>query len=134
MYFLLTLFFASLFSIIFMVGRKLALVRNGETLINEEIMFNASFLKKWRRYAIQNIKKYGRVALIEALRFYIRSNNFLKNKYQDIKFKTRNIVNKYSRNTVGEKTEASKFLKMISEYKYKIREIKHRIHEEENGL
>ena len=34
----------------------------------------------------------------------------------------------------GEKVEVSKFLKMMSDYKQKIREIRHKIKEEENNL
>jgi hypothetical protein len=48
-----------------------------------------------------------------------------------LKIKVKEILTKRSKNKV-EKTEPNKFLKMISEYKHKIKKIKHQIKEEEN--
>jgi hypothetical protein len=132
MYFLLILFFGSLLGIIFMIGRKLVMLQNDYVVQREEIMFEVPFLKKAKHITIKNIKKHSYIGLVATIRFYIRSTNFLKNKYQEVKTKIK------SRNKEGiidsEKKEISKFLKMISEYKHKIREIKHKIKEEENNL
>lgn len=129
MYLLLTSFFISLFSITFMVGRKLVLLRNSDTATLETQEFEFPNLKELKHNTTQNFKKCGKIALIVIIRSYLRSKNFLKNKYQILKIKVRKIHRK--RNAEG-KTEVSKFLKTMSEYKQKIREIKHQIKEEEN--
>lgn len=132
MYTLLILFFTSLVGIIVMIGRKLVLLQNGETLvIQEEVLFEFPDFREWRQITTAHIKKYGRVSVVTTLRFYLRSTNLLKNKYAELKNKTKNIGNKRSDNPL-KKAEVSKFLKMVSEYKEKIREIKHQIKEEEN--
>ncbi len=131
MYILLILFFASLFSIIFMIGRKLVLIRNGENVVVEEITVEFPNLQEWKQTGIQNIKKYGRISLIATLRAYFRSQNIVKNQYQEFRKKVKKIYKKEAGH-VEQKIEVSKFLKMVSEYKQKIREIKHQIHEEEN--
>jgi RAB protein geranylgeranyltransferase component A len=59
----------------------------------------------------------------------------LKRNYKAIKTKLVNRINKSKNNIAGElpeKREVSKFLKMVSEYKHKIKKIKHQILEEEN--
>ena len=129
-YFLLILFFASLFFIIIMVGRKLFLLQNGQISSNTEVLFEVSHLEKVKLFTIKNIKKCEHILLVEILRLYIRFSNFLKNKYQEIKIKIRNSSKKNNIN--GEKREISKFLKIIGDYKNKIREIKHKIKKEEN--
>lgn len=130
MYFLLTLFFASLIGIIFMIGRKLILLKNGQILIREENPLKNSY-EEWKNLAIKNVKKHGYTGLVATIRFYIRGTNLLKNKYQEVKIKMKNRSKESINN---DKKEISKFLKIISEYKHKIREIKHKIHKEEKGL
>ena len=134
MYILLILFFVSLIGITFMIGRKFLMLQNGQILNREEIIFGAPLIEEWKILTIKNIKKHGYIGLVATIRFYVRSTNTLKNKYQEVKVKVKNL---HSKNTNGElagKREVSKFLKMISEYKHKIREIKHKIKEEENIL
>ena len=133
MYFLLILFFASFFGIIIMIGRKLVLLRNGQVLAREEILFGIPHIEKVKDLFIKNLKKYGHISLVMTIRFYVRSTNLLKNKYGEIKIKIRDMTQKSLHGNSSEKTEVSKFLKMILDYKRKIREIKHKIHEEENN-
>ena len=132
MYILLTLFFISLISIIFMIGRRLVLLRAGHTMIAEGIVFEIPHLKKIKHITVTNFKKYGHKSVVETLRFYIRGTNLLKNKYQEIKIKINTFGQATHKN--GEKKEISKFLKVIGDYKHKIRKIKEKIHEEENSL
>jgi len=132
MYFLLTLFFASLLGIVFMIGRKLMLLQNGQVLQKEETVFRTPNLEEWKYLTVKNIKKYGYLGLVTTIRFYIRGTNFLKNKYREVRIKIKNMRERNSNGESAEKREASGFLKMISEYKHKIREIKHKIKEEEN--
>ncbi len=129
-YTLLVLFFVSLISIIIMMGRKLVLLRKGTVLEQEEKEFQIAHLDKLKNFTIVNIRKWGHNGLVTTLRFYIKSTNILKNKYQETKIKVRKMAT--ARHANGEKKEISKFLKIIGEYKNKIREIKHRIKKEEN--
>lgn len=130
MYIFLILFFISLLAIIAMIGRKLVLLHKGDIEIAEKNAFEVPHLEKVKHFTVQSMRKLGHAALVTTLRFYIRSMNFLKDKYE--KIKTR-IKNKSRINSItGERKEISKFLKIIGEYKQKIREIKHRIRKEED--
>lgn len=132
-YILLILFFTSLISIIVMIGRKLVLLQNGQITDNstaEEISFGIHHFQKIKHLTIVNIKKYEHIVLVETLRLYVKTTNLLKNKYQAIKIKLKNIRKRNQAN--GEKKEISKFLKIIGDYKNRIREIKHKIKKEEN--
>ena len=129
MYFLLILFFVSLFGIILMIGRKLVLLQNGVVFQKETILKTPS-LEEWKHLTITSIKKHGYTGLVATIRFYVRSTNFLKNKYQEVKTKVKSINGKKLREE--EQREVSGFLKMISEYKQKIRNIKDKVKEEEN--
>jgi hypothetical protein len=130
MYFILTLFFASLLGIVFMISRKLVVLQDNQVLNKEEFFLKTQFLNEWKYLTAKNLKKHGYAGLVATIRFYVLSINFLKNKYQVIKIKIKNIRGK--KLNTEEKKEVSGFLKMISEYKHKIREIKHKIKEEEN--
>ena len=132
MYFLLILFFTSLLGITFMVERKLVMLKNGVLLHREETFFKAPYLEEWKHLTSKNVKRHGYTVLVATIRFYVRFSNLLKNKYQEIKIKIKNIRSRKSNSNLSGKQEISKFLKIISEYKYKIREIKHKIKEEEN--
>jgi len=127
---LLILFFASLTAIVIMIGRKLAMLKNGQSAIRGEILLDIPYLKELRHVTIKKIQEFGHLGLVAVLRFYIRSINFFKRKYEEFKI----IVISWSKvnNTNEEKKEISKFLKIISDYKYKIREIKNKIKREEN--
>lgn len=127
---ILILFFASLFSIIFMIGRKLTFLKPEEVQNQTEILFELPYLKEVRHLTIKNVKKHGYTLLVITVRFYVQGTNFLKNKYQEIKIKMQNMIKENKIN--GEKKEISKFLKIISDYKNKIRDIKHKIKKEEN--
>ncbi|OGI85462.1 hypothetical protein A3A92_00295 [Candidatus Nomurabacteria bacterium RIFCSPLOWO2_01_FULL_37_49] len=117
-----------------MIGRKLVLLQNGQTLERKEISFKIPHLEKIKHLTVKNMKKYGHMSLVTTLRFYVRSMNLLKNKYEETKIKIKNFNTRKDSNGNGaEKVEVSKFLKMISEYKHKIRAIKQKIHEEENS-
>lgn len=136
MYFLLILFFGSLLGITFMIGRKLLILQNGEMTYTDsaENFLKVQYLEELKRSAIKNIRKHSYAGLVNTIRFYIRASNLIKNKYQEAKIKLSNMGSKKLHNENEEKREVNKFLKMISDYKYKIREIKHRIKEEEESL
>ena len=126
MYILITLFFCSLLGIIAMVSRKIALIRMGEEANEKDVHpFVPDFIKI-KNFLIEKIKKYEHLILVTMVRFSIRSSNSTKNGYKKVKDKIKSIMDK--NNTSQENgREASKFLKMISDYKDRIRHIKHKI-------
>ena len=117
-----------------MLGRKLVPVRNGKVAPTKHTHPFVPEIQKIKHLTFKNAKKYEHLALVAIIRFSVRSSNFLKNSYQEIKIKIKDIINK-DKNHPGqlENREASKFLKMISDYKDKIRHIKHKIKEEEEN-
>lgn len=134
MYTLVTIFFASLLGIIIMIGRKLALVGDGANLDKDYTHPFVSDLQRLKHFAVDGLHKYGHLSVVLILRFYVKFSNFLKLQYEEIKIKLADLNKKNGKNgDPVEKVEVSKFLKLVSEYKNKIREIKHKIHEEENN-
>jgi len=117
-----------------MIGRKLLVLQNGQTTFQDkaEIFLKPQYLETLKYSTIKATKKYSYLGLVMIIRIYFRSMNFLKDRYQMAKTKIKNIYHK-NQNNDGKK-EVSKFLKMISEYKQKIRAIKHKIKEEEKIL
>lgn len=107
------------------------MLQNGQVLDRDEIFLKAPYLEELKHKIVKNIKKHGYIGLVTTIRFYIKSTNFVKNKYDEARTAIKNIHPKKSNNEKEDKQEISKFLKIISEYKHKIREIKHKIKEEE---
>ncbi len=136
MYTLLILFFISLIGITFMVGRKLVLVKNGHIVTSYPVHPFIPDLHKVRHLTFKSIKNTIYIISFITIKSYIKSSNFLKNKYIDLKNKIKNIHMERSLKAGGirGKAEVNKFLKLMSDYKHKIREIKHKINEEENNL
>lgn len=133
MYTPIILFFTSLISIVFMIGRKLPALKETkkeEATPNGQISLELPYLTEVKKKTVQNIRKHGYATLVTTLRWYIRVTNFLKYKYGTLKTKIKNLGEENKKN--GEKKEISKFLKVIGDYKQKIKEIKHRIRNEEN--
>lgn len=134
MYFLLTLFFTSLFGIAFMIGRKLLLLQDGQIVQIEHSIFEDPYLlEKLKHVTLKGAKKYSFALLVAIIRLYFRTSNWVKNKYKEITIKIKNIKGEKA-HELAEKKEVSKFLKMIGDYKYKIRELKEKIKEEEEHL
>jgi hypothetical protein len=135
MYTLIILFFASLFGIMFMVGRKLAFVRNEQILGREDVLHPFDpHIEKIKHLARRSAKEYSYMALVTTIRIYVKSLNFTKQKLQEAKEKAIEIMKKRRNggmNTTESIQEDNKFLKKVSEYKQKIREIKHKIKKEE---
>jgi hypothetical protein len=116
-----------------MVGRKLVMLQNGQIApgnFREGVAHRAPVLEEWKKTGIKKIKIAGHKSLVETIRFYLRSTNLIKNKYENVKTGIKSMRRKNHRG--AEKQEISKFLKVISEYKQKIRKIKQKVREEEN--
>lgn len=129
------LFIVSLLGIAFMIIRKLIPIRKG-AVIQEE--FSHPFvpdIEKIKHITSVSTRRYGYMAVVGSVRLYVRFGNFLKSNYEIAKSKLKNLrknrKNGEAESPTGEK-EASKFLKMITDYKYKIRHIKTKIEREEN--
>ena len=133
MYIILILFFASLIGIVAMIGRKLLLLQNQQIIIEEKNLIQLPDLREVRYVIIRKTREYGYITLVEIIRFSIRSSKLLKRKYGEAKNIIKNIKRKYNPQKKEEsiKKEVSGFLKMISEYKQKVRKIKDKIKEEE---
>src|SRR5688500_13203475 len=97
MIYILILFFTSLISIVFMIGRKLILLKNGQVQIQDS-SFEIPYMNEIKNLSIGKIKEYEHAALVLVVRFYLQFSNYLKNKYAEIKNK---IQNRRKRNTVS---------------------------------
>ena len=119
-----------------MVGRKLFLLKKQPAIIEETILVQTPNLREVRHIVLKKSREYGYVALVEIVRFSIKSSRVLKSVYKETKNKIGQIKRKYilrkEKEEVEQKEkEVSGFLKKISEYKHKIRKIKHQILKEE---
>ncbi len=132
MYFLLILFFGSIIGISFLVGKKIILLRKGNTKMDDDFRVDMPDLKELKYITINNVRRHGYNITVKTVRTYVLFSSFVKNKYKDAKAVLNDIKTKYIPEKERElKEESSKFLKMISEYKHKIRKIKHQIKKEE---
>ena len=134
MYIVLILFFLSLAGIIYMLGSKLILLKDGQiTPQAENFPIEVPNLEKVKYVVIKKAKKHSYLILVESIRFSIRSSNFLKRIFRKFKFKINQLYKKYilKKKLETNPKEVSSFLKMVSSYKQKIKEIKHQINEEE---
>ena len=130
-------FFLSLVGIIGMLGCKIMHLKNGKVIYTENLEHShplAPDFQKIKHLTRRGFKKFGYVALFVILKFFIKFSNFIKIKsqilVQEIKDKFRKKNSDLSGETMGKK-EVSKYLKVISEYRQKIRKMRHLIKEEE---
>ncbi|MBI5139284.1 hypothetical protein HZA26_01595 [Candidatus Nomurabacteria bacterium] len=135
MYILLASFFISLFGIVGMVARKLALAGEiGMSEVENQIHPLAPDIEKIKYATHNGLKRFSYFLLVFIIRSYIRFVKFLKRKYDEVKKVIKNMVVKNTANPQsGESVEqeVSGFLKKVLDYKRKIRNIKHKIKEEE---
>ncbi len=130
----LILFFTSLLGMAAMIGRKFLLIEEIREKHTEGLLINVPDLEEIKDLASEKIKKHGYNALVATLRFSMKSSHYIKTASRGAYVKAKDKLNRLSKKEgeQGEPKEVSKFLKMISEYKHKIRKIKHKIKEEEN--
>jgi len=118
-----------------MLGRRLMLLRAGAMEVNKELGPLLPDWEKVRELAERHAKRYGYLATVAVIRFYVRSSNVAKARSKEIAGKLMNLLSK-NKNGNGEGAvpqEPNKFLKKVLEYKAKIRHLKHKIKEEEEG-
>ncbi len=135
MYFFIILFFVSLLAIILMIGRKFFLLkntgvhhihRNAENFLSEILDFD-----KIKDLTIKNSKKIIHTLIWLILRIYILSLNFINKKRKELALKIKSYLNKNNHPEIEGKKEVSKYMKVISEYRQKIKKMKNKIEEEE---
>lgn len=115
-----------------MIGRRVKLLRKGLITPLGEFPWKIPETHEVKHVASKNLRKYGYIILVILIRSYIKSSNYLKDRYGKVKTKViENIDKRFNKNDTGEPKEASRFLKMVSEYKDKVKEIKQKIKEEE---
>lgn len=115
-----------------MVGKRVKLLRKGLVTPVGEFPWRVPETHEVKHIASKNLRRYSYVILVIIIRSYIKGSDFVKNKYGKIKDKVAdNIDKRFNKSNNGEPKEASRFLKMISEYKDKVKEIKQKIREEE---
>jgi hypothetical protein len=77
---------------------------------------------------------FGFAILVGLIRLHVKCSNFFKTQWNLIVIKIKNAyVKRYAKGAV-EAREVNKFLRMIGEYKHKIRRIKQKVKEEEKNL
>ena len=120
-----------------MLGRKLMLVQKKPrtNLSVDDLHFEIPHLDEIKETTGKNIKKYGYTALVVSLRLYIRSMNALKQQYKELskKLAAMRKKNMSGLNIDKQEQRVSSFLEMMSQYKHKIRRIKHQIAKEEES-
>lgn len=133
MYILICLALISFVAMYFMLWRKLALVRNGAVVEGAHAHPFVPDLENLKKLAHKNTRWLAYKTLVTALRLHIRGSNTLKNKYGELKQKIREIRDKNGNGLPQAKPEVSNFLQLITDYKNKIRHIKHKIKKEEEN-
>ena len=137
MYFFYILFFISLAAIILLIGRKLSLVKNNINELEEHHeagVFIASVfdLDQIKHSLLLSLKRFIHALIWVILRFYLLFSNFINIKRKELAQRIKARLNKNrQQNIAEEKKEVSKYIKVISEYREKIRHMKHRIKEQE---
>jgi hypothetical protein len=125
-------FFVSLLGIIFMVGRKLLLIQSGIIVNAEDQHTFVPDVETIKEVFTSNAKKHSYAALVVLIRLYVQFSNLLKRSLSKTKsLLVRKFSKKASPEDMPEKQEVSKFLKLVSAYKLKIRKIKRKIVVEE---
>jgi hypothetical protein len=129
---LIPLFIISFVAITIMFNRKLSLIQNKDVSILEKELSSLEipYVVEIKYITTKKIKRYSYVALVTIIRLYFRSINLLKVKHTNLKTKLSNWHKRDIKNG-SENKEVNKFLRMVSDYKYKIRKIKHNIKKEE---
>ncbi|MFZ2149786.1 MAG: hypothetical protein WAV15_01340 [Minisyncoccia bacterium] len=131
-YFILSLFFVSLLGIIFMIGRKVLMIQNGQIPEYPEGGTDGEYWEEFKYGAVKGLRKLGYAMLVGIIRLYVKLVNFLKTTYEQVVAKIHSMYVRKSEEGVVEAREVSKFLKMVGEYKRKLRRIKEKVKKEED--
>lgn len=130
----LTLFFLSFAGIVTLVIIKLLQIEKLRIIREDDVFFiDVPELEDVHYVLIKKIKRGGYIALFITIRVYLLGKHNAKKIAQKAYKKLNTLFQKYHRNKVviEKKNEASKFLKIVSDYKKKVNKITEQIKEEE---
>lgn len=129
----LILFLISLLGILFILRRKTVMLRKGVITPEGEFPWKVPETEEVKYLASKNLRKIGYIVLVIIIHAYLKSSDLIKESYHGVRNKLKKIINKRNLKPENrENKEVSGFLKMVSEYKEKVRKIKNKIREEEN--
>lgn len=131
----LILFFASLIGITVMIGKKVLLLRERPVLVAEDnFLIQLPELHEVRYIVIKRAKQAAYITLVLVFRFSIRTSKTLRRGLKKGRGFIEGLFKRYfgHHNAEVEQKEVSGFLKKISEYKKIVKEIKHKVKEEED--
>jgi hypothetical protein len=119
-----------------MLGRKMFLLKKAGFPKEpaEKFIVRAVNWDEVKNTISRNLKKYGQIIIFVSLRIYILSVHNLKQHYFRLAEKIKKIIRQNFQRADKdplEKQEVSKFLKVVSEYRQKIKKMKRRIKAEE---
>jgi hypothetical protein len=121
-----------------MIFRKVMILETKERrqLSGVDFPFEIPHLDDMRSSLVKEVRKYGYATLVLTLRAYVKSVNLLKEQYEEVakKIESARRKNMSPAELIRHENRASQFLDMISDYKHKIKKIKHKIAEEERSL
>lgn len=104
--------------------------------MRDDVHLGLPDFNKIKRLTRRGLRRYGFIALVIVIKIYVKISLFSKQKFESAKSGIIKMLRKNKRLGLEEsfeKREVSGFLKMVSEYKHKVRSIKHKIIEEELG-
>lgn len=128
-----TLFLVSLLGIVYMIGRKLVLVRNGQIILRDHEDAFVPDVHKIRNFASMSMRQALYISTFLVLKLYVKTLNLFKKGYDLLKSLILYIIKTSHEKGIVSKRETNKVLKAIADYKKKISIMKNRIHEGENN-
>lgn len=125
----LILFVISLVGIILLIKQKMSVLTTEDSINSINLDFGKPFIEEVKYATIKKTKRYGYILLFISVRMYVLSSKFVKDKSKNIADKV--ISKLVKKDNANEQKETSNFLKMVADYKRKIKKIHHKIKEEE---
>lgn len=127
--FVIVLFLASLFGIVFMITRKLRLLSTGQAMPEGEHLQMPRF-EDLGKIALVLLRRFGYFLLVESIRVYVRLGAAWRRDWEKLKVRIKAKLETHSA-TAGLKHK-NKFLQMLADYKRRVKHIKEQVREEED--
>ena len=131
MYIIFALFLISLIGIAGMIGRKWMLIQNGYVFEEEPVLSEKEYWEEFKEWAQEGLRRLGFVLLVVTIRIYVKISTLLHKGFRKGTEKIRTLRGKSSEEIEGEAKSDNKFLKMMKDYKKKVRRIKEKVKKEE---
>ena len=115
-----------------MIAKKLVVLEKVHEKNGELPLFETPNLREIKQTIISTAKFLGHKTLLVTLRIYIITINFIKQRKNNLVQKIKNLLKKKGVvENVEINKEPSKFIKVVSDYKRKVRKMTHRIKQAE---